>query len=151
MKCNAKSQKVYAKLCKLNEIKLNKIKLNKIKSIYPSDHKKAKNENLKMDEMDEMEFERIVSNCELHKLDPALAVEIKNILREMYIDLKTKPKVEELNSKKLFYALQQFAVANTKTKIQKPRAYFEKCILTSLDQTELSTQYDTETIYEFMN
>ena len=27
-KCNAKSQKVYAKLCKLNEIKLNEIKLN---------------------------------------------------------------------------------------------------------------------------
>lgn len=150
-KCNAKSQKVHAKLCKLNEIKLNEIKLNKIKSIYPSDHKKVKNENLKMDEMDEIEFERIVSNCELYRLDPALTIEIKNILREMYIDLKTKPKIEELNSKKLFYALQQFAVANTKTKIQKPKAYFEKCILTALDQTELSTQYDTETIYEFMN
>lgn len=147
-KSNAKSQKVYAKLCKLNEIKLNEIKLNKIKSIYPSDHKKAKNENLKMDKMDEMEFDRIVSNCELHILDPALAIEIKNILKEMYLDLKTRPKIEELNSKKILYALQQFSVANTKTKIQKPKAYFEKCILTATDQTELSGQYDTDTIYE---
>ena len=142
-KSNAKLKKVYAKLCKLNEIKL-----NKIKSIYPSDHKKAKNENLKMDKMDEMEFDRIVSNCELHILDPALAIEIKNILKEMYLDLKTRPKIEELNSKKILYALQQFSVANTKTKIQKPKAYFEKCILTATEQTELSTQFDTETIYE---
>ena len=34
-----------------------------------------------------IEFERIVSNCELYRLDPALTIEIKNILREMYIDL----------------------------------------------------------------
>ena len=101
-----------------------------------------------MDKMDEMEFDRIVSNCELHILDPALAIEIKNILKEMYLDLKTRPKIEELNSKKILYALQQFSVANTKTKIQKPKAYFEKCILTATEQTELSTQFDTETIYE---
>lgn len=147
-KCNAKIKKVYAKKCKLNEIKLNEIKLNKIKSIYPSDHKNFKNEKIKMDKMDEIEFERIVSNCELHILDPALAIEIKNILKEMYLDLKTRPKIEGLNSKKILYALQQFSVANTKTKIQKPKAYFEKCILTATEQTELSTQFDTETIYE---
>lgn len=147
-KSNAKIKKVYAKKCKLNEIKLNEIKLNKIKSIYPSDHKNSKNEKIKMDKMDEIEFERIVSNCELHILDPALTIEIKNILKEMYLDLKTRPKIEELNSKKILYALQQFSVANTKTKIQKPKAYFEKCILTATEQTELSTQFDTETIYE---
>lgn len=147
-KSNAKIKKAYAKKCKLNEIKLNEIKLNKIKSIYPSNHKNFKNEKIKMDKIEEIEFERIVSNCELHILDPALAIEIKNILKEMYLDLKTRPKIEELNSKKILYALQQFSVANTKTKIQKPKAYFEKCILTATEQTELSTQFDTETIYE---
>lgn len=144
-KCNAKLKKVYAKLCKLNEIKLNEIKLNKIKSIYHSDPEEEKTKT-KMDEIDKMEFERIIQNCELHVLDPALAIEIKEILKEMYMDLKTKEKVEEMNSKKLLYALKQYSIANTKTVIQKPKEYFKKCILSAIGQTELSTQYDAYTI-----
>lgn len=148
-KCNAKVKKVYAKLCKLNEIKLNEIKLNKIKSIYHSDQKKKiEKTQIEMDEIDKMEFERITTNCELHILDPALAIEIKDILKELYIDLKTKEKIESINSKKLLYALKQFSIANTKFVIQKPKEYFKKCILSALEQTELSTQYDTFTIEE---
>ena len=86
-KSNAKLKKVYAKLCKLNEIKLNEIKLNKIKSIYPSYHV-SKSKKIKMDKIDEMEFKRIINNCELHVLDPALAIEIESILKEMYFDKK---------------------------------------------------------------
>jgi hypothetical protein len=144
-KCNAKLKKVYAKLCKLNQIKLNEIKLNKIKSIYHSDPEEEKTK-IKMDEIDKMEFERIIQNCELHVLDPALAIEIKEILKEMYMDLKTKEKVEEMNSKKLLYALKQYSITNTKTVIQKPKEYFKKCILSAIGQTELSTQYDAYTI-----
>ncbi len=152
-KCNAKFKKLYAKKCKLNQIKsnqmkLNKIKLNEMKSIYPSDHIQAKSEKLDMEEMEKMEFERIISNCELHVLDPSLNIEITDILREMYLDMKTKKKVQELNSKKILYALKQFAIANTKSKIKKPKAYFKKCVLTATEQTELSTQYDVDTIYE---
>ena len=144
-KCNAKIKKLYAKKCKLNQIKLNEIKLNKIRSIYPSDHVTAKNEKVKMDAI---EFERIITNCELHILDPALATEIRTIIKELYLDLKTKKKIKELNSKMIQYALKQFAEANTKTKIQKPKSYFKQCILSATDQTELSTQYDVDTIYE---
>ena len=152
-KCNAKFKKLYAKKCKLNQIKsnqmkLNKIKLNEMKSIYPSDHIQTENEKTEMDEIEEMEFERIISYCELHVLDPSLNIEITEILREMYLDMKTKKKVQELNSKKILYALKQFAIANTKSKIKKPKAYFKKCILTATEQTELSTQYDVDTIYE---
>lgn len=147
-KCNAKSKNTYAKLCKLNQIKLNKIKLNKMKSIYPSDHVPEENKKAKIDEMDEIEIQRIINNCELHILDPALAIEIKEILTELYLDFKTRKKAEGINSKKILYALQNFAVANTKTKIKKPKEYFKKCILSAADQTELSLQYDTDTIYE---
>ncbi len=147
-KCNAKLKKVYAKLCKLNQIKLNEIKLNKIKSIYPSNHVQEEITKMEMDEMEKMEFERIVSNCELHILDPSLAIEIKEILRELYLDLKTRKKIEGLNSKMILYALQQFSIANTKTKIKKPKPYFKKCILSAGEQTELSMQYDANTIYE---
>ena len=68
------------------------------------------------------------------------------VLKEMYMDLKTKEKVEEMNSKKLLYALKQYSIANTKTVIQKPKEYFKKCILSAIGQTELSTQYDAYTI-----
>lgn len=150
-KSNAKLKKLYAKRCKLNEIKLNEIKLNKMKSIYPSDHKPVEIEETKMDEMEEIEFERIIRNCELHVLDPSLNLEITEILREMYLNSKTRKKTLELNSKKIMYALKQFAIANTKSRIQKPKAYFKKCVITATEQTELSTQYDVDTIYRIEN
>lgn len=149
-KSNAKLKKVYAKLCKLNEIKLNEIKLNKIKSIYPSYHV-SKSKKIKMDKIDEMEFKRIINNCELHVLDPALAIEIESILKEMYFDKKIQNKIQQLNSKNILYALDNYAKANTKSTIKKPKEYFKACIISSLEQTELSTQYDTNTIYDVMD
>ena len=122
-----------------------------MKSIYPSDHKPIEIEETKMDEMEEMEFERIIKNCELHVLDPSLNLEITEILREMYLNSKTRKKTLELNSKKIMYALKQFAIANTKSRIQKPKAYFKKCVITATEQTELSTQYDVDTIYRIEN
>ena len=66
----------------------------------------------------------------------------------MYINADTREKILELNSKKLMYALKNFAIANTKTKIQIPKQYFKKCILSALQQTELSEQFDVNTVYE---
>ena len=135
---------------KSNQIKLKKIKLKEMKSIYPSDHKSKENKTLDemMDEMEKMEFETIISNCEMHIFSPELSIEITEILKEMYMTPITRKRVLEVNSKKLLYALKNFAIANTKSRIQIPKAYFKKCILSALDQTELSTQYDTETIFE---
>lgn len=126
------------------------IKTQEMKSIYPSNHTHQENKNLDdmMDEIEKNEFERIISYCELHILNPELAIEVKEIIKEMYINLETRHKIQELNSKKLMYALKTFAIANTKTKIQIPKQYFKKCILSALQQTELSGQYDTDTIYE---
>ena len=126
------------------------INIQGMKSIYPSNHTHTENKNLDemIDEIDKAEFDRIVSYCELHILSPELAIEITEILKEMYMNPSTKEKIQELNSKKLMYALKNFAVANTKSRIQIPKAYFKKCILSALDQTELSQQYDVDTIYE---
>mgnify|MGYP005778111777 CR=1 FL=1 len=135
---------------KSNQIKLNKIKLKEIKSIYPSNHKQEENKTLDnmMDETEKMEFERLINNCEMYIFSPELTIEMTEILKEMYMNPKTREKIQEINSKKLSYALKNFAIANTKKRIQIPKAYFKKCILSALDQTELSGQYDTDTIYE---
>lgn len=154
-KCKANLKKSYANLCKLNQIKSNQIKLNKIKlkemkSIYPSNHKPEENKTLDdmMDKMEKTEFERLIKNYEMHIFSPELAIEMTEILKEMYMTPNIREKVQEINSKKLCYALKNFAIANTRSQIKIPKSYFKKCILSALDQTELSGQYDTDTIYE---
>ena len=154
-KSNAKIKKLYAKKCKLNQIKsnqtkLNKIKINEMKSIYPSDHEHKENENLDetMNEMEMIEFRLILHNCELHVLQPELTIEITEILKEMFMNPLTRKRTMNLTSNNILYALKNFAIANTKTRIKKPKEYFKKCILSSLEQTALSAQYDVDTIYE---
>lgn len=74
--------------------------------------------------------------------------QIEQVLIEDKEYTETRKQIQELNSKKLLYALKNFAIANTKTKIQIPKQYFKKCILSALQQAELSGQYDVDTIYE---
>ena len=152
-KCKANLKKSYANLCKLNQIKSNQIKLNKIKlkemkSIYPSNHKPEENKTLDdmMDETEKMEYELMIHNCEMNIFTPELAIEMSEILKEMYMNPDTREKVQEINSKKLCYALKNYTIANTKSQIKIPKAYFKKCVLSALEQTELSTQYDSDTI-----
>lgn len=154
---NGKCYKNYGKsIAKNGKIKSKskskiKIKIKDIRSIYPSNHKPEKeNKTLTnmMDETDKMEFERLINNCEMHIFSPELTIEMTEILKEMYMNPDTKEKIQEINSKKLCYALKNFAIANTKSRIKIPKSYFKKCILSALDQTELSTQYDTETIMD---
>lgn len=130
--------------------KSNKIKLNNINSIYPSNHIHKENQKLNemLDEMDKMEFERIVSNCNLIRLNPQLCLEITEIIKELFISPDTRAKIDGITERNVMYALKQFAVANTKTQIQIPKQYFKKCILSAMEQTELSGQYDIDTIYE---
>lgn len=101
-----------------------------------------------MDETEKMEFERLINNCEMHIFSTELAIEITEILKEMYMHPDTRERIQEINSKKLCYALKNFAIANTKSRIQIPKAYFKKCVLSALDQTELSQQYDADTIMD---
>ena len=140
-------------LCKLNQIKSNKIKLNKIKlneitSIFPSGYKAKKNKTLDdmMDDTEKMEYELMIHNCEMNIFTPELAIEMSEILKEMYMNPDTREKVQEINSKKLCYALKNYTIANTISQIKIPKAYFKKCVLSALEQTELSTQYDSDTI-----
>ena len=133
-----KRYKSNTKLCKLNEIT----------SIFPSSYKAKKNKTLDdmMDETEKMEYELMIHNCEMNIFTPELAIEISEILKEMYMNPDTREKVQEINSKKLCYALKNYTIANTQSQIKIPKAYFKKCVLSALEQTELSTQYDSDTI-----
>lgn len=150
-KCYKNYGKSIAKNGKIKSKSKIKIKIKDIRSIYPSNHKPEKeNRTLTnmMDETEKMEFERLINNCEMYIFSPELAIEMTEILKEMYMNPNTREKIQEINSKKLSYALKNFAIANTRNRIQIPKSYFKKCILSALEQTELSGQYDTDTIYE---
>lgn len=147
IKSIAKNSKIKSKSKSKSKIK---IKIKDIKSIYPSNHMQKQNKNLDemMDEIEKNEFQILINNCEMHIFSPELAIELTEILKEMYMTPNQREKVLQVNSKNLMYALHNFAIANTKSRIQIPKAYFKKCILSALDQTELSMQFDTDTIYE---
>lgn len=152
---NSKCYKNYGKsIAKNGKIKSKskskiKIKIKDIKSIYPSNHmppEENKILNSMMDEMEKIEFEKIISNSEIVNFNHNLCIEIKEIIRELYMNPDTKEKIRTINSKNIIYALKNFAIANSKQTIQKPKAYFKQCLLSALEQTELSIQFDENTI-----
>lgn len=145
-----KHSKLITKNNKLNQIKLKEIKLNKMKSIYQSDHDAEKNNFLDgmMDKTEKVEFEKIVEQSQVKLYDFKLANEIIEIMKEIYMNPQTREKMLKLNIYNIDYALKNFSIENTKQKIHKPKAYFKQCLLSALEQTELSKQFDTETINE---
>lgn len=154
-KCTTKLKNVYAKICKLNEIKSNKtksnkIKLNEMKSIYPSNQTIENNSFLDgmMDEMDKAEFENIVIQSKVGLYQEKLSNEIIEIMKEIYMNPKTREKILSIDLGNIDFALRQFSIANTKGNIKKPKSYFKQCLISALDETELSKQLDTDTIYE---
>ena len=88
----------------------------------------------------------MVSNCKIINLKPTLFLEIREILKELYINPETREKIDGISEENIYYALNKFSIANTKTEIKIPKQYFKKCILSAMQQTELSKQYDTNTI-----
>ena len=118
-----------------------------MKSIYPSDHVPQKNEKLDemMDETDKTAFEKIILQSQVKIYNEGLANEIIEIMKEIYINPNTKKKILKIKLENIDYALRNFAIANTKSQIQIPKAYFKKCLLSALEQTELSKQFDVNT------
>ena len=103
-----------------------------------------------MDEIDKAVFDNIVTQSKvgLYSSNGSLGDEVTEIMKEIYMNPVTREKIMNITISHIDYALRNFAVANTKQKIQKPKAYFKQCLLSALEQTELSKQLDTDTIYE---
>ena len=146
-----------AKLCKLNKIKLNKIKLNKNLSIYLSSSLPKKKEDKKNNDTDEMdridkigqaEFNDILQSCQIDLYDLGLQEELTNVLKELYLDDNTRSKIRNISIKHIDKALKNFAIANSKEDIKKPKEYFKKCLLSVLLDLNISNQFDTDTIYK---
>ena len=150
-----KHSKVISKNNKRNEMKRNEMKRNEIKSIYPSTHTHTKNLELnilidEMDKTDKQQLEEIIINSGINYYEKNLCEEVTEIITEMYFNPDTREKIKKINSKRLEYAIHNFAVENSKQTIQIPKSYFKKCILSAIDQTALSEQYDLNTIYKNM-
>lgn len=147
-KCIAKNSKIKSKSKSKHKYKYT------INSIYPSNHKYKENEmlNSMMDEIDRNEFDTIVTQSKVttYNDNGKLASEIIDIMKEIYMNPETREKILNIDISNIDYAIRNFAIANTKSNIQKPKAYFKKCLLSALEQTELSKQYDVNTIYENM-
>ena len=138
-----------ANLCKLNQIKLNKIKLNKNLSIYLSSSFQENKKNDGMDKIDEIgqsEFNNILQKCQISLYDDGLKEELTNVLKELYLDKNTRQKIQNLNVKHIDKALKNFAIANSREDIKRPKEYFKKCLLSVLQDFNISNQFDIDTI-----
>lgn len=115
-------------------------------SIYPNPSFQ-KNDN-EMDKIGQAEFNEILQQCQISLYDEGLKEELTNVLKELYLDKNTRQKIRNLNVKHIDKALKNFAIANTREDIKRPKEYFKKCLLSVLQDMNLANQYDIDTIYE---
>lgn len=147
---NGKCYKNYGKpIAKNGKIKSkSKIKykykdIDKILSIYPSPSLNEKENKLTMDKMDEMEFREIIKNSQVELYDKGLREEIINILAELYADTQNRNKLKSITLQHIDVALRNFAKANSTKDIKIPKAYFKKCLISALEELQISNQYVT--------
>ena len=95
-----------------------------------------------LDEMDKMEFEKITEQSKVKLYSKNLSDEIINVMQEIYLNPVTREKLKKIKLQHIDYALNSFARANAKSTIQMPKRYFKKCLLTALDELELSKQFN---------
>ncbi len=117
--------------------------IDKILSIYPSPSLNEKENKLMMDMMDEMEFQEIIKKSQVSLYEKGLREEIVNILAELYKDLQTRKKLKNITLQHIDAALHNFAKANSTTDIKKPKSYFKKCLISALEELQISNQYVT--------
>ena len=116
--------------------------IDKILSIYPNpSFQKSKIENDEMDKIDETEFQKIIINSQVNLYETGLSNEIIEIIRELYKDDKYKNKIRNIKLQHIDLAIRNFKDANAKTHIQMPKNYFKKCLMSALDELQL-TQLD---------
>ena len=100
-----------------------------------------------MDEMEKMEFNILISNCEMHVLSEGLATEITEILkRNVYDSRYSKQNKKKLIQNNCCMHYRTLLLLIQKTKIQIPKQYFKKMCVICLEQTELSNQFDVNAI-----
>ena len=146
-KCYKNNGKPIAKNGKIkskSKIKYKYKDIDKILSIYPNPSL-TENENKKMlDVMDEMDFKEIIKKSQVELYDKGLRDEIINVLAEIYADTNAKKKLQNIQLQHIDVALHNFAKANANTDIKIPKAYFKKCLLSTLDELQISSQYFSE-------
>lgn len=102
----------------------------------------------RIDKIGQAEFNDILQSCQIDLYDLGLQEELTNVLKELYLDDNTRSKIRNISIKHIDKALKNFAIANSKEDIKKPKEYFKKCLLSVLLDLNIGNQFDTDTIYK---
>lgn len=113
-------------------------------SIYPNPSFQKNDDE--MDKIGQAEFNEILQQCQISLYDEGLKEEISNVLKELYLDNLTRNKVRNISVQHIDKALRNFSIANSKEDIKKPKEYFKKCLLSVLQDFNISNQFDIDTI-----
>ena len=113
-------------------------------NIYNTDTKNKELEEIKKDNtMTYTRFQEIIKKSQVSLYEKGLREEIVNILAELYKDLQTRKKLKNITLQHIDAALHNFAKANSTTDIKKPKSYFKKCLISALEELQISNQYVT--------
>jgi len=113
-----------------------------VTDIYPSYHP-SKNENseeteIKFSEDEKIRLDEIFEKAQVFLYDDNIKNGITTAITSLFADSNTREKIINIRLHHIDFALKKFSEANNETRITFPNAYFRKCLLSALDDADLS-------------
>lgn len=113
-----------------------------VTDIYPSYHP-SKNENseeteINFSEDEKIRLDEIFEKAQVFLYDDNIKNSITTAITSLFADSNTREKISNIRLHHIDFALKKFSEANNETHINFPNAYFKKCLLSALDDADLS-------------
>lgn len=113
-----------------------------VTDIYPSYHP-SKNENseetdINLSEDEKIRLDEIFEKAQVFLYDDNIKNSITTAITSLFADSNTREKISNIRLHHIDFALKKFSEANNETRITFPNAYFRKCLLSALDDADLS-------------
>ncbi len=117
---------------KRNEMKGKEMKSNQI---YQENSEETE---IKFSEDEKIRLDEIFEKAQVFLYDDNIKNGITTAITSLFADSNTREKISNIRLHHIDFALKKFSEANNETRITFPNAYFRKCLLSALDDADLS-------------
>ena len=117
---------------KRNEMKGKEMKSNQI---YQENSEETE---IKFSEDEKIRLDEIFEKAQVFLYDDNIKNSITTAITSLFADSNTREKISNIRLHHIDFALKKFSEANNETRITFPNAYFRKCLLSALDDADLS-------------
>lgn len=117
---------------KRNEMKGKEMKSNQI---YQENSEETE---INLSEDEKIRLDEIFEKAQVFLYDDNIKNSITTAITSLFADSNTREKISNIRLHHIDFALKKFSEANNETRITFPNAYFRKCLLSALDDADLS-------------